>query len=100
MMYTTVLNRETERAGRYIRQYEKSTCHTVESFYDRPSYNKMRAEVRIRDRMTLNNCIGYRVLGGNCSYFTVGYRSGDNKKLYIETYCNIYEIDIDGMNIV
>ena len=93
-MYTTKLNGKTERAQRYIRQYEKSTCHSVESFYGRPSYNKIRAEEKIHDRMSTENCIGYRVLGGNSSYFTVGYMSKDRKKLYIETYCNIYEIDI------
>ena len=100
MMYTTTLNRETERAERYIRQYEKSTCHSVQSFYGRPSYNKIRAEAKIRDRMAMENCVDYRVLGGNSSYFTVGYRRADNKKLYIETYCNIYEIDIHGMEVV
>ena len=99
-MYTTTLNNTTERAKSYFRQYEKSTCYTVQTFYGRPSYNKIRAEVKIRDRMTQENCIGYRVLGGNSSYFTVGYRSNDNKKLYIETYCNIYEIDIESMEIV
>ena len=100
MMYTTTLNRETERAQCYIEQYEKSTCHSVQFFYGRPSYNKIRVEEKIRDRMAKENCIDYRVLGGNSSFFTVGYRSNDNKKLYIETYCNIYEIDIDGMEIV
>lgn len=99
-MYTTTLNNTTERAKGYIKQYEKSTCHSVQSFYVRPSYNKIRAETKIRDRMTQENCIDYRVLGGNSSYFTVGYMSNDRKKLYIETYCNIYEIDIDGMEIV
>ena len=99
-MYTTTLNRETERAQHYIRQYEKSTCHSVQFFYNRPSYRKISIEERIRDRMTKENCVGYRVLGGNSSFFTVGYRSGDNEKLYIETYCTIYEIDIHGMEIV
>ena len=99
-MYTTKLNNTTERAKSYFRQYEKSTYYSVLSFYGRPSSRKISIEEKIRDRMTRENCIGYRVLGGNSSYFTVGYRSNDNKKLYIETYCNIYEIDIDGMEIV
>ena len=98
-MYTTKLNNTTERAERYIRQYEKSTCHSVQFFYGHPSYRKISIEEKIRNRMSTENCIDYRVLGGNSSFFTVGYMSNDRKKLFIETYCNIFEIDIEDMDV-
>lgn len=99
-MNTTKLNNTTQKARRYIKAYEESTCHSVQFFYGRPSYRKISIEEKIKNRMATENCIGYRVLGGNSSFFTCGYRSSDNKKLYIETYCNIFEIDIENIEVV
>ena len=44
--------------------------------------------------MINNDCYNYRVLNGNCFYFTCGYTSRDGKTLYIETSCNTFEIEL------
>lgn len=91
-MNTTKLNRETQKAERWIDSYNRASDYSVETFYGRPSYNKIRAENECINRMKSINGYGYRVLGGNSSFFTCGYKSEDGKTLYIETACNTFEI--------
>ena len=91
-MNTTKLNKSTERASRWINSYNRADYTSVEDFYSRPSYNKINAERKCLERMNSINGYGYRVLGGNSSFFTCGYKSEDGKTLYIETHCNTFEI--------
>ena len=91
-MNTTKLNRTTERAKRWIDGYFRSNYYSIDGFYNRPSYNKIRAEKECINRMLEVNGKGYRVLGGTSSFFTCGYLSNDGKILYIETACNTFEI--------
>lgn len=93
-MNTTKLNKTTAKAEGWIRGYFNSHFYGVEQFYNRPSYNKIRAERDCIDRMNSINGRGYKVLGGNSSFFTCGYLSEDENTLYIETHCNIFEIDL------
>ena len=95
-MNTTKLNNTTEKAKRWIDSYNRADYCSVESFYNRPSYNKIRAENECIDRMNSINGhrYRYRVLGGNSSFFTCGYLSEDSKTLYIETACRTYEIEL------
>lgn len=93
-MYTKKLNNTTERAIHWIRAYNNSNYTSVENFYTRPSENKIYAERQCIERMNFINGYGYRVLGGNSSFFTCGYKSYDGKKLYIETACNTFEIEL------
>ena len=91
-MKTTKLNNTTEKARNWIDSYKRADSTSVQDFYNRPSYNKIRAEMGCIDRMNSVNGYGYRVLGGNSSFFTCGYKSEDGKILYIETHCNTFEI--------
>ena len=91
-MNTTKLNKSTERASRWIDSYNRAIYTSVEDFYNRPSHNKINAERRCLERMNSVNGYNYRVLGGNSSFFTCGYKSKDGNTLYIETHCNIFEI--------
>lgn len=91
-MYTTKVNKTTQRAINWIGAYNASYCSSVEDFYSRPSGNKIYAERKCLDRMKSINGYGYRVLGGNSSFFTCGYKSENGDILYIETACNTYEI--------
>lgn len=95
-MITTKLNKTTQKAERWIKEYFMSHCFSVRDYYGRCSDEKIRIESRIRDRMIENDLIGYRVLNGNNFYFTVGYTDRTENILYIETSCNIYEIDLRG----
>ena len=91
-MNTTKLNRNNARAENWVNSYFNSSYYGVEQFYNRPSYNKIRAERECINRMLEVKGEGYRVLGGNSSFFTCGYLSNDSKILYIETACNTFEI--------
>ena len=91
-MNTTKLNRNNARAESWVKNYFNSSYYGVEQFYNRPSYNKIRAEKECINRMLEVNGKGYKVLGGNSSFFTCGYLSDDEKTLYIETHCNTFEI--------
>lgn len=94
-MYTTKLNNTTKRAIGFIDSYNRAINrknYSVENFYSRPSYNKIRAENECINKMKSINGYGYRVLGGNSSFFTCGYKSENGDILYIETACNTYEI--------
>ena len=93
-MNTTKLNKTTQKAEAWIKQYFNSSCFSVRDYYGRCSYAKISIESRIRDRMVENDFIGYRVLNGNSFYFTVGYTDRTENILYIETVSNIYEIDL------
>ena len=95
-MYTTKLNKSTQKAESWIKKYFNSSCFSVRNFYGRCSQEKISIEQKIRDRMIENDLIGYRVLNGNCFYFTVGYTDRTENILYIETASNIYEIDLRG----
>lgn len=91
-MNTTKLNNTTKKASNWIGSYNRANYYSVEDFYKNPSCNKIRAERYCLDRMNEINGHGYRILGGNSSFFTCGYMSQDNKTLYIETACNTFEI--------
>ncbi len=93
-MNTTKLNNGTQKAEHYKRLYKMADCTSVADFYDKPSYTKRQIEKSIIDKMIEEDCMGYRVLCGNCFYFTCGYTSRDRKTLYIETSGNTFEIEL------
>lgn len=91
-MNTTKLNKSTQKAIYYTELYNKSYCYSVDIHYQNCSNVKRNIEKAILKRMADNNCHDYKVLKGNPFCFTCGYMSHDNKKLFIETKCNIFEI--------
>lgn len=93
-MNTTKLNKTTKKAQAWIKEFNNSICYSVTDFYGRCSTEKINAEKQIQKRMIENNCYDFRIINGNCSYFTCGYMSKDNKVLYIETAYNIFSIEL------
>ncbi len=93
-MYTTKLNKTTQKAERWIKQYFTSSCFSVKNYYGRCSQEKISIEEKIRDRIISKNLHGYKILNGNCFYFTCGYMDESENILYIETSCNIFAIDL------
>lgn len=93
-MNTTKLNKTTQKAKTWIDTYFQSSCFSVRDFYGHCSNEKIRIEKNIKNKMIENNCHDYRVLNGNCFYFTCGYMSEDDNTLYIETACNTFEISL------
>lgn len=93
-MYTTKLNKTTQKASNWVRQYNNSTCYSVSNFYGRCSYEKISIENHIKNKIIENNCHGYKVLAGNCFYFTCAYKNSDNSILYVETASKTWEIKL------
>lgn len=86
------LNKNTQRAESWIDSYFKSHYLSVETFYKNCSSSKIQAEALCKERMRKLNGHGYKVLGGNCFYFTCGYLDDVENTLYIETAENTYKI--------
>ena len=93
-MNTTKLNKTTQRAENWVKEYKNSFCNSVNNFYGKCSSAKIEAENTIKKRIFENNCHNYKVLNGNCSRFTCGFTSQDNKTLFILTASNIFEIEL------
>lgn len=93
-MYTTKLNKTTERAKRWIDSYFTSSCFSVRDFYKSRVYRKEGIEDAIKMRMRENDLHDYKIVSGNGFYFTCGYMSADSNILYIKTAYNTFEIDL------
>lgn len=94
MEYTTKLNKTTQKAQNWIKQYNDSCCYSVSNFYGSCSQEKLSIENDIKKKMTENNCHGYKVLSGNCFHFVCAYKNNDNTILYVETIGNTWEIKL------
>ena len=88
------LNKNTKKAQHFVNEYARAEYSTVNAFYKKPSYNKVCAEQKIFERMKNNGGYDYRVLSGNCSTFTAGYKT--KSALIIETAYNTYIIEFYG----
>lgn len=93
-MNTTKLNKTTQKAKRWIDSYFGSHIFSVRDAYTTRVYRKESIEERIKERMRNENLHDYRVVSANSSFFTIGYMDETENTLYIETACNIFEIDL------
>lgn len=93
-MTTTKLNKTTKKAAKWIKEYFDSDCYSVSDCYASNVSRKESIERAIKTRLIDNHLIGYKVINGNCFYFTCGYMTADKKTLFIETYSNIFEIEL------
>ena len=93
-MYTTKLNKNTKKAKYLIDSYFKSHYLTVRDCYKTRSYTKEAIEDKIINRIYSEGMTDYRVLSYNTFHFTCGYMDKNENILYVETACNIFEIDL------
>lgn len=89
-----VSHKELQAMIRYYNLYQKSTCFSVRDYYDKASIAKNVAENTIKYRMELCKGGDYRILGGNCQYFTAAFMMPGNL-LYVKTSTRNYVIDVD-----
>lgn len=89
-----VSRKELQAMISYYDLYQKSTCFSVRDYYDKASTNKKIVENVIKYEMELCKGGDYRILGGNCQYFTAAFMM-PGKLLYVKTYARSYIIDID-----
>ena len=88
----TVLNKNTKKAMGWIEAYTRASKTSVYEFYKCPSSRKIQAEAIIKNRMLENNGSNYKIMGGNCSFFTCGYMT--DSKLVVFTGFDRYEITL------
>lgn len=93
-MNTTKLNKNTQKAERWINAYFNSHYFSVRDFYTSRVYRKESIEDAIKMKMRENNLHDYRIVSGNGFYFTCGYMDESENILYIETVSNIFEINL------
>ena len=101
----TLLRPKTKKAQAFINNYKRiEQLNNVENtsvlrWYKNPSYNKIRAEALIEEKMRECDGWGYLVLGDNSQTFTAGWLIKCKKSnliyLVYETYCNRYLIPYD-----
>lgn len=89
-----VSHKELQAMIRYYNLYQKSTCFSVRDYYDKASTNKKTAEDAIKYRMELRKGGDYKILCGNCQYFTAAFMM-PGKLLYIATSARNYIIDVN-----
>ena len=98
------LNNTTQKAQKFIDDYERANAITVCQLYKNPSVAKREAEREIRHRMTTlsGTAYKYRAWGAMPKFFTAGYlfRSHEDDKLYliVETKSNTYKIDVEHLH--
>ena len=93
-MTTTKLNKTTKKALNWINGYFSSNWSSVGDLYVSKVHAKESIERVIKARLSEHNLIGYKVICGNCFYFTCGYMTADQKTLFIQTASKIYEIEL------
>lgn len=89
-----VSHKELRRMIACYTLYKRSTWFSVRDFYDKASTNKIVAENAIKYEMELCKGGDYRILAGNCQYFTAAFMAPGNV-LYVKTSTCSYIIDVD-----
>lgn len=87
----------TNKEKQFLNKYNKADCYYVKEFYQRPSWRKIAIEHAIIIEMRNYNGYDYKVVGGNCNFFTCGYKYTDNNNkehLVYHTYANRYDFII------
>ena len=84
------LNNNTKKAERYIDAYNRSSMYDLRDAYGKPSTEKTRADYNCRMMMQSEGGHDYKIIGYNCSFFTVAWIAGD--ALRIETAYNSFVI--------
>ena len=84
------INNTTKKAQAYINAYNRSNISSLREAYANPSTAKTRADYNCRMMMQSEGGHGYKIIGYNCNFFTVGWIAGD--ALRIETACNSFVI--------
>lgn len=84
------INNNTKKAQAYVNAYKRSSIFTLREAYANPSTAKTRADYNCRMMMQSEGGHGYKIIGYNCSFFTVAWIAGD--ALRIETACNSFVI--------
>lgn len=86
------LNKNTKKAMGWLEAYTRAEGATVRTVYKRPSPRKMSIEDAILRNIKEEGGKDYRVISGNCSFFTCAYKV--ENKLVVLTGFDRYEITL------
>ena len=82
---------ENSRMGqRYIYLYERAKARSVREFYKNPSNRKIEACNKCQWQCQAEQGLRYRIIGGNCFYFTAAWHTSEG--LRVETAYNSFII--------
>ena len=85
----------------WLSQFKNSRDIELTDVYSRPSDAKYRAWRECWNRYAnTDTCLGFRILGHNCSHFVVAYMWADeNGEVFftVETYANTYTCSLADM---
>ena len=84
------INNNTKQAQHLINAYNRSSIFTLREAYANPSTAKTRADYNCRMMMESEGGHGYKIIGYNCSFFTVAWIA--ENALRVETACNSFVI--------
>lgn len=84
------INNNTKQAERYINAYNRSSMYDLQDAYANPSTAKTNADYSCRMMMQSEGGHGYKIIGYNCSFFTVAWIA--RGALRIETAYNSFII--------
>ena len=84
------INNNTKKAQSFINAYNRSKIFDIYGAYANPSTEKTRADYNCRMMMQSEGGHDYKIIGYNCSFFTVAWIVGD--ALRIETAYNSFVI--------
>lgn len=82
------INANTIKGQSFINAYNHSTNYSLEDCYTNPSHNKVCAFRECLNWCNQENGKGFKVIGYNCNFFTVAWRT--ENRLRIETAYNSY----------
>ena len=86
------LNKNTQKAKRFIREYRNSNCCTLDDCYQNYSYAKERAfDYCINKMQKMGGSCGY-IIGYNTCFFSFAFVLGE--KLIVICPTNEYEIQL------
>lgn len=84
------LNKDTQKAKRFIREYRNSNCTTLRDCYNNYSYAKQKAFDYCINKMEKMGGKYGCIIGYNCCFFTFAFEVND--KLIVICPTNEYEI--------
>ena len=84
------ISENSKMGQRYIYLYERAKAQNVREFYKKPSDRKIQACDECWRQCRAEQGLCYRIISGNCYYFTAAWRTSEG--LRVETVGNSFII--------
>lgn len=88
------LTRANKQLKNVYRSYERSDYYTLNDLYKNASYYKQKAYNYCRDLYRQLNGFDFKIIGGNCMTFSVGFKFYEDNKTYFAYITKDYDRQI------